>query len=313
MRRLTNQSGNAVILETNREIGKILASTEKKASAEEKRSGSWMQSISNNLQKQLTKGFSERTLFYCRKFYDLYKDKELDSRLNWSHYRTLCSIEDEKLRLKLERETIQSNWSREELQKRLQDMKGTKTQQIRKWKRPEGELWHYKIKETTKIGTNYLLDLGFFCYYEIPEKQSKTYKSGDIVKITKLKGNWTLEKLNQTRSKDFYFYYGEMERVIDGDTILVKLELGFNIITRQRIRLRNVWSAEMDTNQGYSSFESLKAKLPPKTKLIVRSRSKDIYGRYVGDVLYSKKKTVTPEEIIDSGNYLNSELNTESE
>ncbi|MBM9502374.1 nuclease [Leptospira sp. 201903071] len=314
MRRLSDQSGNSVILETNREIGRILASTERKVSSEEKQSGSWMQAISHNLQKQLKKGFSERTLFYCRKFYEIYKDKDLDGRLSWSHYRTLCTIENPTLRSKVEREVAQNNWNREELQKRLRDLSGIKERKVRtKWKRPEGELWHYRIKESGKMGVSYLLDLGFYCYYEIPEKKSKTYKEGDILKIKKEKGNWNLEKVSILRSKDIYFYSGELERVIDGDTILVKLDLGFNILSRQRIRLRNVWSSEMDTQKGYSSFESLKKKLPAKTKLIVRSRSKDIYGRYVGDVLYAKKKTMTPEEIIHTGNYLNSELSSESE
>lgn len=307
---LKTQSSNVIILETNRAIGKILATTEKKLSQLERRSGSWMQEISKSLEKHLEKGFSERTLFYCRRFYDVYKNEELDSNLNWSHYRILCTIENPKLRSKLENEVSRGSWKREDLQKRLHELNVIKKRITRgnKWKRPEGELWHYKIKEFTK-DENPLLDLGFYSYYEIPKQQSKLYKVGDTIKVKKSREGWVLEKTDLIiKPRNLYFYYGELERVIDGDTILVKLNLGFSVITRQRIRLRNVWSAELDTEAGDSNFEILKRKIPPKTKLVVRSNSKDLYGRYVGDILYSKSKIMSPEEIVRTGNYLNEEL-----
>ncbi|MDI7175423.1 nuclease, partial [Leptospira santarosai] len=52
----------------------------------------------------------------------------------------------------------------------------------------------------------------------------------------------------------------------------------------------------------------LKKKLRANTNVIVRSRSKDIYGRYVGEVLYSNKKIQDPKDIFKEGIYLNQEL-----
>ncbi|EMN55496.1 hypothetical protein LEP1GSC089_1525 [Leptospira interrogans serovar Autumnalis str. LP101] len=69
--------------------------------------------------------------------------------------------------------------------------------------------------------------------------------------------------------------------------------------------MHNVWSAELGSSEGEDNFESLKKKLPLKTKVIVRSRSKDVYGRYVGEVLYSKKKIQHPVDIFTIGIYLN--------
>lgn len=305
---------NIATLEANREIGKILNSAEKNATTEERTSGSWMKAISLQLQKHLKKGFSERNLFYAQKFYEVYGKSELDTRLSWSHYRKLASISDEKLREKLTKAAIREGWSEGTLSFKIKEAGQQRRSPTLKWKRPEGLLLHCKIKETLKGNESYLLDLGFYCYYEIPEaKADSKYKAGDVLKIQKQGKSWSFEKTKLPKSSDLYFYFGEIERVIDGDTILVKLELGFNLITRQRIRLHNVWAAELDTDEGEDSFELLKKKLQVKTKIIVRSRSKDIYGRYVGEVLYSNKKVIIPEEIFTDGIYLNEELSKSEE
>ncbi|WP_078126203.1 DUF1016 N-terminal domain-containing protein [Leptospira alexanderi] len=304
---------NTVVLEANREIGRILKNVEKDVTVEERTSGSWMKAISVQLQKHLKKGFSERNLFYAQKFYEVYGKSELDHRLSWSHYRKLASILDEKLREKLTKTAIQKGWSERDLATKVKETRQQRKSPELKWKRPEGLLWHYKIKESLTTDEGCLLDLGFYCYYEIPKTQVvNKYKTGDILEIQKQGKSWNIKKTKISKSSDLYFYFGEIERIIDGDTILVKLQLGFNIITRQRIRLHNVWSAELDTDEGASSFELLKKKLPAKTKIIVRSRSKDIYGRYVGDILYLTKKTIKPEEILKDGIYLNEELSTAS-
>ncbi|MCG6166867.1 DUF1016 N-terminal domain-containing protein [Leptospira sp. FAT2] len=309
IRNQSNLNKNTVTLEANREIGKILKNAEKNATAEEQTSGSWMKTISMQLQRYLKKGFFERNLFYAQKFYEVYGKSELDHRLSWSHYRKLASVSDEKLRDKLTKIAIKEGWSEETLSFKIKEVGQQRKSPILKWRRPEGLLWHYKIKETLKNNTVYLLDLGFYCYYETPKSRANNkYKAGDVLRFQKQGKSWSLEKTKLSQSSDLYFYSGEIERVIDGDTILVKLQLGFNLITRQRIRLHNVWAAELDTNEGENDFELLKKKLPSKTKIIVRSRSKDIYGRYVGDVLYSNKKVVSPEEILTDGIYLNEEL-----
>ncbi|EMO64556.1 PF06250 domain protein [Leptospira borgpetersenii serovar Pomona str. 200901868] len=300
---------NTVVLEANREIGRILKDTEKDATNEERRSGSWMKAISFQLQKHLKKGFSERNLFYAQKFYEVYGKSELDHRLSWSHYRKLASIVDEKLREKLTQAAIQKGWSEKDLSIKVKESGQQRRSPELRWKRPEGLLWRYKIKESLTTNESFLLDLGFYCYYEIPQTQAgNKYKTDDILEIHKQGKSWNIKKTKIPKSSDLYFYFGEIERIIDGDTILVKLQLGFNVIARQRIRLHNVWSGELDTDEGASSFELLKKKLPSKTKIIVRSRSKDIYGRYVGDVLYLPKKAIKPEEILKDGIYLNEEL-----
>ncbi len=300
---------NIAVLEANRQIGKILTTAERRLPNAEREVGAWIKTVSEELRKHLKTGFSERNLFYARKFFEIYGNSKLDTRLSWSHYRILSSISNEQLRNKLMRETIQGGWNRDNLSFRVREAGELRKSPIVRWKRPKGSLWYIKIKENIYNEEFYLLDLGFYSYYKIPKSTNvENYKAGEIVRIKKNKTNWMVEKTEIQEPSILYFYFGEVERVIDGDTILVRLELGFNLITRQRIRLHNVWSAELGTAEGESSFESLKRKLSPKTKVIVRSRSKDVYGRYVGEVLYLKKRIAEAEEIFTKGTYLNQEL-----
>ncbi|WP_081104214.1 DUF1016 N-terminal domain-containing protein [Leptospira weilii] len=309
MRLQSSLNGNSEVLEANREIGRILQTVERKATEQERSTGSWMKSISKELQKHLKRGFSERNLFYARKFYENYGNSKIDVRLSWSHYRILSSIADANIREKLMKEAIERNWNRDDLAFRVRDIGDLRKAPTLRWRRPEGVLWNYKIKDISKDKDTLLVDLGFYCYYELPSSRlSDKYKIGDIVQIEKQNRSWTLSKSKSVHVSELYFYFGEIERVIDGDTILVKFELGFNVITRQRIRLHNVWAAELGSPEGEDNFESLKKRLPLKTKVIVRSRSKDVYGRYVGEVLYSKKKIQDPVDIFREGMYLNQEL-----
>ncbi|WP_078130628.1 DUF1016 N-terminal domain-containing protein [Leptospira alexanderi] len=309
MRLQSSLNGNSEVLEANREIGRILQTVERKSTEQERSTGSWMKSISKELQKHLKRGFSERNLFYARKFYEIYGNSKIDVRLSWSHYRILSSIADANIREKLMKEAIERNWNRDDLSFRIRDLNELRKAPTLRWRRPEGVLWNYKIKDVCKEKGTLLIDLGFYCYYELPSSRFiSKFKVGDIIQIEKQNRSWNLSNSKLLHVSELYFYFGEIERVIDGDTILAKFELGFNVITRQRIRLHNVWSAELGSPEGEDNFESLKKRLPLKTKVIVRSRSKDVYGRYVGEVLYSKKKIQHPVDIFTIGIYLNQEL-----
>ena len=54
-----------------------------------------------------------------RKFYQLYKLKEVKTQLSWSHYRELLLVDDFSIRLKLESLAIREDLSQLELQKRV--------------------------------------------------------------------------------------------------------------------------------------------------------------------------------------------------
>lgn len=52
-----------------------------------------------------------------------------------------------------------------------------------------------------------------------------------------------------------FTYKGYVERVIDGDTLKVEIDLGFRNWTRQTLRLRGVDAPEVDTKEGRRAKE----------------------------------------------------------
>jgi len=104
-----------------------------------------------------------------------------------------------------------------------------------------------------------------------------------------------------------YIYKAIVERVVDGDTLLLRIDLGFQVWKEQRIRLASVDCPEIDTKLGYEAFEYVRDQLAKAPFVVIKTNKIDIYGRYVAHVFYdfSEKKI---EKVFQEGKYLNQEL-----
>jgi len=95
---------------------------------------------------------------------------------------------------------------------------------------------------------------------------------------------------------DIYIYkIREVIRVLDGDTIEVLIELGFNIIKQEIIRLLDFDAPETfrplteeEKIGGEKVKEYAKSLLLNKDNLYIITRKKGKYGRYLG-LIYEKK------------------------
>ena len=110
-----------------------------------------------------------------------------------------------------------------------------------------------------------------------------------------------------------YVYKAFVEDVIDGDTLLIRIDLGFHTWTDQRIRLRGVDTKELSSDNHESKQLAEKAKTYVENKLkdipfvVLKTYKTDIYGRFVADVFYHP--TMTKKEMIAiTGFYLNQEI-----
>ena len=108
-------------------------------------------------------------------------------------------------------------------------------------------------------------------------------------------------------SPGLYTYEAFVERVVDGDTIIVRMDLGFDVLKRERIRLRGIDAAEMGTDEGEKSRRFLEKKLRKIEKVILRTHWHDMYGRYVADVMYDSGN-LSKDEVLKKGRFLNQEL-----
>jgi len=104
-----------------------------------------------------------------------------------------------------------------------------------------------------------------------------------------------------------YVYSAVVERVVDGDTLILRIDLGFQVWKEQRIRLAGIDCPEKDTAGGRKAFEWVRDRMAQAEVVMVKTNKVDIYGRYVGHVFYSFEKD-RREKVFREGRYLNQEL-----
>ena len=108
-----------------------------------------------------------------------------------------------------------------------------------------------------------------------------------------------------------YLYEATIINVIDGDTLLLDIDLGFNVIKRQRVRLNQIDAKDIKTKEGKEAFNYLRDLSVNLSKIVVRTSKIDIYGRYLSDIFYSittHNNKTDKTEVFEKGIYLNEEL-----
>jgi len=84
-----------------------------------------------------------------------------------------------------------------------------------------------------------------------------------------------------------YEYKCEIKRVVDGDTVDVHIDLGFDIRTLKRIRIAGIDTPEV---RGQEREHGLEVKLlvqdllPAGTVTTINVDGRDKYGRWLGDL-----------------------------
>lgn len=104
-----------------------------------------------------------------------------------------------------------------------------------------------------------------------------------------------------------------LEHVVDGDTLVVNIDLGFNVWTKARLRLRGINTPELKSRDSTTQRHAQEAKkfvenqLGTVERIVVQTFQTDVYGRYVADVYYRPGEK-DKEVIAVKGKFLNQEL-----
>jgi endonuclease YncB( thermonuclease family) len=115
-------------------------------------------------------------------------------------------------------------------------------------------------------------------------------------------------KTDLDRPKPTSFVYAvEVVRVVDGDTMLVRIDLGFRISTEVRIRLARVNAADAKTKAGRAATAFVVSELARAESVAVQTEWPDLHGRYVAHVFYSSRAR-TPAQLAAKGSYLNQRM-----
>ena len=102
-------------------------------------------------------------------------------------------------------------------------------------------------------------------------------------------------------------YLAILEKVIDGDTLEVRIDLGFDVWRVEHIRLRGLDAPELGSPEGQAAKRFVARELADIPFVVLHTYKTDKYARYVADVFYSaesKKK----ELIFEKGTFLNQQL-----
>ena len=111
--------------------------------------------------------------------------------------------------------------------------------------------------------------------------------------------------------KDPYIYrVRQVIKVVDGDTIDVAIDLGFDISLTKRVRLSGVDTPESRTTDlkektlGLEVKEWLKKKLQDQTDIIIKTElpdSTEKYGRIIGHLFVNDHETSLNDQMIVEG------------
>ena len=127
-----------------------------------------------------------------------------------------------------------------------------------------------------------------------------------ISKDLKLNPGKISEPLVEVRAKSPYVFSAVLEKVVDGDTVYLTADLGFYIKALVKVRLMGVDAPPLSGKGGMAAKKFLESKLSA-AQLVVETRKKEKYGRYLAFIYYHSEYT-SFEDIIRHGHLINEEL-----
>ena len=108
-----------------------------------------------------------------------------------------------------------------------------------------------------------------------------------------------------------YQYKAKVEKVIDGDTIDVVIDLGFKITTNQRIRMARIntpetYNVKKDTEEyqrGLAAKQFVDQRLAANKNEIKLEPEKitEKYGRYIGTIWLADSTVSLNDELVEKG------------
>jgi micrococcal nuclease len=106
----------------------------------------------------------------------------------------------------------------------------------------------------------------------------------------------------------YQYFVKNVLKVVDGDTIDVEIDLGFDLTKKERVRLGGIDTPESRTRDleekklGLQAKDYLKSLIMNADKLIVRTEKDGKFGRMIGYLYMNPEATVSLNQmLIDEG------------
>ncbi|MBN2610026.1 MAG: thermonuclease family protein [Bacteroidales bacterium] len=255
-------------------------------------------------------GIGTRTLYWAVQLYETFPEiVNSSSQLTWTHFRILLRIKDENLRNAYIEKVIEEKLTVKELidvlkEERIIIDNGGSTNANLEGKR--GYPYTFQIKRLFDNNGLYV-DQGFHIYKKLNEKEKEQLNEDDIVIYSGKTDGYTLKTVNNRIQPVLYSYKAAVNEIIDGDTINVTIDIGFENYTQQKIRMRGINAEDLYSEKGRKARDFVVSKLVPCDFIIIRTYWRDKYNRYLADIYYNKEENDI-KKAADEGKYLNREM-----
>ena len=107
----------------------------------------------------------------------------------------------------------------------------------------------------------------------------------------------------------YTYFVKSVDRVVDGDTVDISIDLGFDLTKKERVRLAGIDTPESRTKNleekklGYEAKEFLEIHLMKASKLTVKTEKDGKYGRMLGWLYKTEKDEISINEIMINEGY----------
>ncbi len=268
----------------------------------------------NLLYERLSKdvGRDSSTLRRTVKFYLAYPHIQASRpECNWTQYKQLITIKDQGQRKQLEEQFVKKGFDARRSQAFL-NLKKAQLAAKNALDKPSvqlsfsrGRLLTYSLIESKELDAGLLLDLGFRIRRNFEGLKGVKFVKGDCAKV--LNKNSFIKV--SVKKEELFTYFATIEKIIDGDTLTVLLNLGMGLFVQQKLRLRGIDCPEMDTEDGVRAKKFVQNKLGKLDFIVVKTYKdlSDKYDRYLADIFYLADER-DPERVAQEGAYLNQVL-----
>ena len=280
-----------------------------------------------NFYEKLAKdtGRDVSTLQRSVQFYRTYPIPVRGRELTWGHYRRLMTVKDKGQRKKLEEQILQKKWNTQKVQEYLNTKRelahpGNDGKPIPQLTFTRGKFYTYQIVKANKPLSKtspFVVDLGFRLQCVYP-KGADRFKENDIVEFVRKDGQQTGAAKVTASQDELFTYKAQVDKIIDGDTLLVSFDFNLGISISQKLRLRGIDCPEIDTDEGKKAKRFVESRLKTCDFIIVKTYKdrSDKFDRYLADIFYllasdireDKTKQYDSSLVASEGKFLNQEL-----
>lgn len=207
--------------------------------------------------------------------------------LAWAHYRLLIPIADPKQRRALAIEANKQHWTVNELTQRVRALQPVERADQSRLLPPElltPKRGTPGICRVVDVGDGPVVDLGFASYLD-PDK-GESFAVGDLVQLDPTGRGRVAPGATPA---DLFTFDVTVLKVVDGDTLWVKVRLWSRQWVKQKLRLRDLDCPEMNTAEGQAAKRFVEALMARTKSVTICTTKPDKYDRYLADVFLETK------------------------